>query len=272
MNTTERLRLSTSRSAVTIAPSRGAIVTSFRTDDREWLYLDEATFNDPTKNVRGGIPVLFPTPGKLEDDRWRHGDRSGELKQHGFARNFSWEVEGALDAARVTLALEASAETLQMYPWRFSARVRYTIEAAALEIRFIIANRDTTPMPFALGLHPYFLVNDKALAHVATQATRAFDNIAKRVIPFDGFDFTNGEVDMHLLDHGSSSAVLRAGIDSISIECSPEFQRWVIWSVPGKDFICLEPWSAPGNALNTGEGVIVLQPDEERELWVKISA
>jgi galactose mutarotase-like enzyme len=268
----ESITLQHEHAQARIAPQRGAIVTSFRVRDRELLYLDQATFNDRSKNVRGGIPLLFPSPGKLENDRWQYAGRSSEMKQHGFARNLSWEVEGALDAARVTLALEASAETLQMYPWRFSTRVRYTIEAAALEIRFIIANRDTTPMPFALGLHPYFLVDDKAQAHVATHATRAFDNVAKRVVPFDGFDFTHGEVDMHLLDHGSSSAVLRAGVDSISIECSPEFQRWVIWSVPGKDFICLEPWSAPGNALNTGAGVIVLQPDEERELCVKISA
>jgi galactose mutarotase-like enzyme len=267
----ESITLQREHAEVRIAPQRGAIVTSFRVRNRELLYLDQATFNDRSKNVRGGIPLLFPSPGKLENDRWQCAGRSGEMKQHGFARNLSWRVDGAIDASRVTLAIEASDETLPMYPWRFSARVTYSLEAAALVIRFVIANRDTAPMPFALGLHPYFIVDDKALANVTTQATQSFDNVAKRVVPFAGFDFTNGEVDMHLLDHGKSSASLRVGTDSINIECSPEFRRWVIWSVPGKEFICLEPWTAPGNALNTGEGVIVLQPDEERELWVRIS-
>jgi galactose mutarotase-like enzyme len=268
----ESITLQREHAEVRIAPQRGAIVTSFRVRDRELLYLDQATFNDRSKNVRGGIPLLFPSPGKLENDRWHYAGRSGEMTQHGFARNLSWEVEGSIEPSSVTLAIESSDETLQMYPWKFCARVTYSIEAAALQIRFIIANRDTTPMPFALGLHPYFIVNDKALAQVPTQATQAFDNVAKRVVLFEDLDFTGGEVDMHLLDHGSSKARLRAEADSINIECSPEFQRWVIWSVPGKQFICLEPWSAPGNALNSGEGIILLQPAEERELWVRISA
>jgi galactose mutarotase-like enzyme len=126
-------------------------------------------------------------------------------------------------------------------------------------------------MPFALGLHPYFRVDDKARAQVPTPATRAFDNVAKRIVPFEDFEFTSGEVDMHLLDHGSSTATLITRDASITLECSAEFSRWVVWSVPGKEFICLEPWSAPGNALNTGEDVIVLQPDEERELWVRVA-
>jgi galactose mutarotase-like enzyme len=268
----ESITLQREHAEVKIAPQRGAIVTSFRVRDRELLYLDQATFNDRSKNVRGGIPLLFPSPGKLENDRWQCAGSAGELKQHGFARNMAWYVDGAIDDSRATLTIESNAETLQAYPWKFSARVTYTLEPAALDIRFVIANRDARPMPFALGLHPYFRVDDKARAQVPTAATQAFDNVAKRIVPFNGFDFTSREVDMHLLDHGSSSATLLTVSDSIRIECSAEFKRWVVWSVPGKEFICVEPWSAPGNALNTGEDIIVLQPDEQRELWVRVSA
>jgi len=48
-------------SAVTIAPARGAIVTRFRVGERDLLFLDESTLADRTKNVRGGIPLLFPS-------------------------------------------------------------------------------------------------------------------------------------------------------------------------------------------------------------------
>jgi galactose mutarotase-like enzyme len=67
--TSTPIKLKSGHAEATIAPHRGAIVTSLRIAGRELLYLDRATFDDPSKNVRGGIPVLFPTPGKLANDR-----------------------------------------------------------------------------------------------------------------------------------------------------------------------------------------------------------
>ena len=80
------------RAKVSIVPARGAIATSFRVGERELLYLDETTLRDPTKSVRGGIPILFPSPGKLEGDRFARGAFHGAMKQHGFARDLPWQV------------------------------------------------------------------------------------------------------------------------------------------------------------------------------------
>jgi galactose mutarotase-like enzyme len=265
------LKLSAGDTEVAIAPHRGAIVTSFRVAGRELLYLDEATFNDASKNVRGGIPVLFPSPGKLEGDRWNQAGKSGELKQHGFARNLEWQV-GATTASSVTLSLRSSDATVRMYPWSFAAQVTYRVAPNELHIGFEVRNESAAPMPFAFGLHPYFAVHDKARARIPTRATRAFDNVAKAVVPFAGFDLTQSEVDLHLLDHGASRGVLElSDRRAIVIETSPEFSRWVVWTVAGKDYVCLEPWTAPGNALNTGEGVIVIEPQKHHTLWTKIT-
>jgi galactose mutarotase-like enzyme len=272
MNTHAVLDLRTANTEVRVAPPRGAIVTSFRVGGREFLYFDSATFDDPTKNVRGGIPVLFPTPGKLENDRWSYGGREGELKQHGFARNLPWRV-GASDVASVQLHLESNEATRAVYPWKFAATLIYSVAANTLRIDFSVTNTGDSPMPFAFGLHPYFLVRSKANVRIPTAATRAFDNIAKTIVPFPGFDFTSDEVDLHLIDHGSTRAILDPdGGAQIAIETSPEFIRWVVWTVAGKDYVCLEPWTAPGNALNTGEGILVLAPEETRAVWVTITA
>src|SRR5579862_6316835 len=106
MDSTIELSDADARSTVTIVPGRGAIVTRFRVGDRELLYLDEATLRDRTKNVRGGVPVLFPSPGRLNGDRFEQGGRSGSMKQHGFARDAAWDVL-AVDggAGRATLGL-----------------------------------------------------------------------------------------------------------------------------------------------------------------------
>ena len=77
---------------VGIVPERGGLVARFDVGGRAVLFLDEETLRDPAKNVRGGIPVLYPTPGKLTGDAWRWSSETGALKQHGFARNRPWQV------------------------------------------------------------------------------------------------------------------------------------------------------------------------------------
>src|SRR5437879_643565 len=119
------------RSAVTIVPARGAIVTRFRVGDRELLYLDESTLRDPAKNVRGGVPILFPSPGRLDGDRFTRGGRSGSMKQHGFARDLAWDVVHA-GAREATLAVASSDRTLAMYPWRFRLEARFALRGARL--------------------------------------------------------------------------------------------------------------------------------------------
>src|ERR1043166_1101057 len=92
---------------VEIEPERGGLVTRFDVGTRRVLFMDDATLRDPTKNVRGGVPVLFPTPGKLANDSWSYGGRAGSLKQHGFARNLPWRVVDAGNTT-ATLALASS--------------------------------------------------------------------------------------------------------------------------------------------------------------------
>jgi len=50
---------------VLLSPARGGIVTRFSVGGRPVLFLDDATLADETKNIRGGVPVLFPSPGPL---------------------------------------------------------------------------------------------------------------------------------------------------------------------------------------------------------------
>jgi galactose mutarotase-like enzyme len=263
-------------SLAVVAPDRGGMLTRFRAGDAEVLYLDEATFSDPSKNVRGGVPVLFPSPGKLTGDAWAQAGKKGSLKQHGFARNLPWKIlrTGSADAATVTLRLEASAETRRDYPWDIALDYTYALRGASLTIEQHIENRSDTAMPFGAGFHPYFQVRDaeKAGARITTAATRGFDNVQKREVAFTGFDLTRPEVDMHLHDHGSSSATLSWAGRSVTVTCSPEMTHWVVWTLAGRDFVCLEPWTCPGDALNTGDRLLWLGPGEARTLSTRIDA
>ncbi len=257
-------------SAAVLAPARGGMLVELTVAGRELLYLDRATLANPKANVRGGVPVLFPSPGKLAGDAWSRGGARGTLKQHGFARNLPWEVAatGTDDGAWATLALTANEATRSAYPWDFRAEYTYRLRGRAVTIAMRIENRGGSPMPFGAGFHPYFAVRDadKASARIPTAATRAFDNAAKRDVAFSGFDLTAAEVDLHLYDHGSTDASLVARDLAIALRGSADFTHWVVWTLRGKDFVCVEPWTCPGDALNTGERLIVLAPGEAREL------
>ena len=261
-----------------LAPWRGGMLTRFSVGGEDVFYLDEASFDDVSKNVRGGVPVLFPSPGKLTGDSWSRDGKSGSMHQHGFARELAWEVvsTGNDGGAKATLAIVSTDATRARYPWSFRAEYTYTLRASTLRIDQAFTNTGGEPMPFGAGFHPYFRVLDreKASARVATAATSAFDNKAKHTIDLRGapIDLTASEVDLHLIDHGSASATLDRGVSpAIVLRGSEEFGRWVIWTLTGKDFVCLEPWTCPGDALNTGESLMILEPGGSRSLWLEIS-
>jgi len=257
-----------------LAPGRGGMVTRFQVGSRPVLFLEEATLVDETKNVRGGNPVLFPSPGPLAGDRFARDGRSGSMKQHGFARQRAWTVSSK-SPREVTLVLASDDATRAEYPWDFRATYRYTLAGTRLRIEQRFENTGDAPMPFAAGFHPYFFVRDadKAKASIPTKAKRAYDNVTKSSIDVVGpIDLTQKEVDLHLVDHGGSEASLvLGGGERIVVSCSSEFHRWVIWTLAGRDFVCLEPWTAAANALNTGESLLVVPPGGTRELWTEIA-
>ncbi len=268
------LRDDEAESEVVLAPSRGALVTRFFDGTRELLYLDQASFLDTSKNVRGGVPVLFPSPGKLENDHWSRGGKGGALKQHGFARNAAWKVvqTDVSSRAQATLSLESGEETRKDYPFDFRVELTWSLRGGTLRAGITVANTGDEPMPYGFGFHPYFLapLGEKAGARIDTSATRVWDNVEKRERPLGRLYLGGPEQDLHLLDHPATSSALHLPRGTVAVDGSPQFKRWVIWTLPEKEFICLEPWTCPGNALNTGEGLRALAPGMSDSLWVEI--
>ncbi len=261
-----------------IAPNRGGMATGFDVAGRAIFFMDRESFVDASKNVRGGAPVLFPTPGKLAGDTWSRGGKTGVLKQHGFARNLPWTlVRRAEDA--LTLRLTSDASTRASYPWDFVVELTYRVTDGTLHADAHIENGSSDAMPFGFGFHPYFLVQDKGTFELDTSATRAFDNVTKREVHFDrrALDLRGPEIDLHLLDHPSGTmafdydltsrvTILAASAPPAVIEGSPSYAHWVLWSVPGRDFVCVEPWTCPGDAMNTGSRLAYLAPGESVDL------
>ena len=273
-NALETVVLADGEARVVVAPARGGMVTRFDVGGAPVLFLDEASLLDLSKNVRGGSPVLFPSPGPLAGERFERGGRTGSMKQHGFARQERWSVVAQTDAA-VTLELLANDATRAQFPWDFALHLRYALAGGTLTVATTVENRSATDLPFALGFHPYFHVPDadKARCRILTDATRAFDNVTKTMIDVvSPLDLARKEVDLHLANHTPHEATLeRASGDRIVVAGDAAFGRWVVWTLASKDFVCLEPWTAAANALNTGEDLMTVAAGASRTHTMSIA-
>jgi galactose mutarotase-like enzyme len=264
-------------SLVEVVPDRGGIITRWALGDRELLYLDRDRYADPALSIRGGIPILFPICGNLPDNRYQlPSGETGTLKQHGFARDLPWAVAGydLRTAASLTVTLEATPDTLAVYPFPFRLEFTYRLKGTQLEIVQKHHNMGDRPMPFSTGLHPYFTVDDKAALTLDIPATDYFDQKNQAIEPYSGqLDFDREELDLRFgaISRYQATVTDRSQHSALELSFDESYGTLVFWTLKGKDFYCLEPWSAPRNALNTGDRLLWVAPGETHTSTVTLA-
>lgn len=264
------------QSHVEVVPERGGIVTRWSLQNQDIFYLDAERFKDPNLSVRGGIPILFPICGNLPDNTYTFQGQQYQLKQHGFARDLPWDVteQGTDDRASLTLVLNSSDRTRAVYPFDFQVAFTYQLKGNTLEIQQRYTNHSSEAMPFSTGLHPYFVTSDKTQLEFEIPASEYQDHITKDTQSFSGsFDFNRDEIDVAFrqVSDNSASCTDKQRQLKLTLSYSDLYSTLVFWTVKGKDFYCLEPWSAPRNALNTGEHLTELSPGETCEASVRMT-
>jgi galactose mutarotase-like enzyme len=255
----------TANAMVEIVPERGGIVTRWRVRGREILYLDRDRFAQPELSVRGGIPILFPICGNLPSNTYTNQGQSYTLKQHGFARDLPWTVaeQSTENQASLTIVLNSDDRTLAVYPFEFQLEFTYAIQGNTLSISQRYTNHSDRPMPFSTGLHPYFFVSDKTQLQFDLPASEFLDQIEGSSHCFEGnFDWECEEIDVAFRHLNRQTATVKDATSrlSLTLEYNSIYSTLVFWTVKGKDYYCLEPWSAPRNALNSGDCLIHLHP------------
>ena len=265
------------QSRLEVVPERGGIITSWNLQNQDILYLDAERFRDPSLSVRGGIPILFPICGNLPENTYTYNGKQYILKQHGFARDLPWEVTDRVtnELVSLTLVLSSNDQTRAVYPFEFQLAFTYQLKGNTLEIQQRYTNHSSEPMPFSTGLHPYFFTSDKFQLEFEIPASEYQDQITKEVHPFSGsFDLSRDEIDVAFgqLNDQSTSATDTGRQVKITLSYSDLYATVVFWTVKGKDYYCLEPWSAPRNALNTGEHLTELAPGASCEAFVRLTA
>lgn len=246
-----------------VVPQRGGLVTGWLCNgpwgEREILYFDADRFADPSKSVRGGIPVLFPICGGLQ---------GSALPQHGFARDLPWTMSELPDGSGIRLSLNDTAATREMFPHRFQLDLELRPEPQALSILARVGNpagAGEPPLPFSLGLHPYFAVADLGAVRLSGLPAQAVDqtvNATGATAALLG-DLTRG---VDVLAGPTPAVRLETDDIAITLETQAPLDLAVVWTDPPRPMVCLEPWTAPRGALTSGERLLHVPAGESVEL------
>ncbi len=246
-----------------IVPERGGLITEWRCNNREILYLDMERFNEKNKSIRGGIPILFPICGNLSNDSYVTPLGKFEMLQHGFARDNSWEILYNENKQAIVLSLSENQETLVQYPYYFIILIEVKFKKNGIYMRVEIKNRSKYKMPFSFGIHPYFNITNLENSKIEGLTDTCINYLDKSMTNTNeqlsrlerGVDFLSGPSEKVCLTD------LLAGI-RIDAQFQYPLDLPVIWTDPPRKMVCLEPWTSPRNSLVTHDRLQFLDPEE----------
>ncbi|WP_088043032.1 aldose 1-epimerase family protein [Bacillus sp. EAC] len=237
--------------------SEGAELTSIFSKNNKIEYLWNA---NPSFWGRHA-PVLFPIVGKLFENQYKINNETYELSQHGFARDFNFNlVDEKKD--EITYELLSNEQTSEKFPFIFSLRINYKIKNETIYITYEVTNKDTVTMPFSIGAHPafnvpimegesfedYFLQFDDQEIIETIKLEGAYRNgkrelIAENtnVLPLTRKLFKDDALILEKLNKNAISIRSKNHPNYVKVEFVG-FPYVGIWTTQTAPFVCIEPW------------------------------
>lgn len=271
----------------------GGELISYKLDGIEKIHQGKDCIDEKGKVYWGRhFPVLFPIVGKLRQNRTIINGRTYEMCQHGFARDFDFEPITKLNNFH-SYVLRSNPSTLVKYPFDFSLYVTYRTYENKLTTIYKVVNEGDNNMPFGIGGHPAFKIDQKDLANgeyylefeedeckihflylvdglIGTEYAKNIMTDLRRISITES-SFNNDAIIMKGLTSHKISLKKKTGNKTLLTMDFEGFPYLAIWSKPKAPFICIEPWYTTADTLKaTGvfaqkTDMITLAPKKEFE-------
>jgi galactose mutarotase-like enzyme len=232
-------------------------------------------------------PVLFPIVGGLKNDTYYYKDKLYQLPRHGFARDRQFTPQ-QISATEVVFTLQQDTQTLAVYPFAFTLKIRYQLNNNWLACTYEVYNPGDDILLFSIGAHPAFAVplkNDLQYSDYYLEFNKAE--------PLQRWKLQNGLIATHAetvpTNNGRlalqpslfyEDAIVLKNLQSNCITLTsgkhaPGFNFYFngfdffgIWAAKDAPFVCLEPWCGIADSVNHNqqlmdkEGINLLEPGE----------
>ena len=237
-------------------------------------------------------PTLFPFCGGFKNGKYIYNEKEYECLKHGFAKISEFEVEKK-SRKSVTFLLKSNEETLAQYPFEFELRVTYTLSHKSVIVEYDVRNKTDGDMYFSIGSHEgyacsggvenydiYFsrresLQNCLVKEGCISQETEQITKFSKTLPIYEKYFAHDSLVFKNMV---SRSLILRNRTNGERIKIEyPGKDYFVIWTIPGNEYICLEPWAGFPDTFDTTEkiedrtGIIKLRKNGKKKFMHKIT-
>jgi galactose mutarotase-like enzyme len=233
-------------------------------------------------------PNLFPCIGESKDGKVNVDGSDYPMGRHGFARHELFAVVGQ-SKQHVEFELRSDPNTLRQFPFDFVFRVRYELEGSTLKQTFEVTNSGINEMGFQVGGHPAFAVpfrqgeayNDYEVWFESSLSLDRWLLTKEGLYSGQTRPFLNNEAQFGLFyDLFKEDALVFKNIPSKEVWIQHRdggkrlkmnyagFPHLGIWSIPGADYVCLEPWvgcaddAAQAEDFFLKDSLITLKPNE----------
>ena len=269
-------------------PGHGMLGASLRHRGVEMLRRVEDLEATATKGSTAGIPLLHPWANRLAATRYRaagqevnldpsspllHLDASG-LPMHGVPwSRLAWDL-GEVRRDFIMARLDwTRSDLLAVFPFRHHLEMAATLRSDSLTIETTLVAGPDESVPVSFGFHPYFGFADlpRPQWRLKLPAMRKLI-LDRRGTPtgdeesFSGLDGSLGELDFDdgfaLTEEQASFSIAGAG-QRITVEFLEGYPYAQVYAPKDKDYIAIEPMTAPTSALTSGRGLRLVKPGEQ---------
>src|SRR5690554_3051940 len=117
-------------------------------------------------------PILFPYIGVTQDNQIKIDGKIYPTSKHGFLRDQDFTAKQ--DGESLTFMYQSTDDDYEVYPYRFTLKVIYTLNGKTVNIKYQLVNKEDKTMYYTLGGHPAFQFESKdtAIYRAATPLTR----------------------------------------------------------------------------------------------------
>jgi len=267
-------------------PAHGMLGASLRYRGVEMLGRVEDLEAAAAKRSTAGIPFLHPWANRLAEPGYRILGQEVEfdvsspllhLDEHQLPiHGVPWPVlHWVVTEARrdfMTARLEWSAkDLLTIFPFRHQVELSAALRRDGLTVETTLLAASDGPVPVSFGFHPYLrLPLSRSNWQLKLPEMRKLKLDARGIPngddePFGGFDGRLGEHsfdDSYTLLQEQTSFTVAGAAYILSVNFLEGYRYAQVFAPRDKDYIAIEPMTAPTSALTSGRGLRFIGPDE----------